>query len=396
MPRAVAIFYAAVGTGHRAAADALAEWCAREYPDARILCRDLLDYVPQWIRWSVTNSYLTMARRFPWFWGRLYLDTDTTSPKHPISAFWRDVHKSLSRTYLKNLLTELDTFDPDAVLVTHFFGMPALLDIWAHRTPIYFVGTDFASHSLQRDPRFDGWFVGSEESARQHRADNVPTPDVTVVDAGIPISAKYATPPGREEARERLGIEGDRVTVAIVGGGTGADALGEIADSMLDFTEWRVEVVCGDNKRMYEQLRDKYYPFKHISVHESVENIALYYAAADVAALKPGGLSLAEAAAVGAAILLIDPLPGLERHNADYVLERGAARRIYENRKAGEQIAELMATPDELARMRERARAMSRPCAARDILAFVMEKLDGADDAAAQAAAETKKDEATP
>ena len=79
---------------------------------------------------------------------------------------------------------------------------------------------------------------------------------------------------------------------------------------------------------------------------------------------------------MGCALLLLDPLPGQERYNCDYLLERGAARRVYENRRVGELIKELLESGEELERMRANARAIGRPFAARDILRVVMEELD--------------------
>jgi processive 1,2-diacylglycerol beta-glucosyltransferase len=376
MGRKIAVFYASVGTGHRSAAEALKEWCESEYPDSEVLCKDLLEYVPNWIKWSVTNSYLAMARSSPWAWARFYKSTDNPSRKDLFAAFWEDIHKSVSRMYVKHLVRDIDEFAPDAILVTHFFGMAAMLDRWSHSTPVYFVNTDYLSHRLQRDPRFDGWFVGSEESARQHRADSIPTSRLTVMDFGIPISKKYLSPPGREESRKKLGVESGAVMVLLAGGGIGAGALGEAADSMLDRTDWRVEVICGSNRKMMETLRDKYYPFKHISVRGFVDNICHYYSASDVIVLKPGGLSSAESLAAGAALLLLDPLPGQEQYNCDYLLERGAALRIFENRRTGERIKELLESGDSLERIRRRAKEISRPFAARDIISFVMNKIE--------------------
>lgn len=372
----VVVFYATVGTGHKAAAAALAEWCRAEYPASEVLCRDLLDYVPGWIRWCVTRTYLFMARRAPWMWGRLYAATDRAPRPGWRASFWDDLHRTVSRVYLRYLFEEVDAFDPDAILVTHFFGMSALLDRWEHRTPIFYVDTDYISHAQQRDPRFDGWFVASGESARQHRADGIPSPELTVKDCGIPIARAYSALPAKEAARRKLDIAESAVTILIAGGGIGAGALGAVADSMLERSQeegWHVEILCGSNRGLYDSLHGKYFPFRNVAVRKFVHNIHDYYAASDVIVLKPGGLSAAEATACGCAILLLDPLPGQEQYNCDYLLERGAARRIYETRRVGEQIAELLERPEELERLRANARALGRPQAAREILRAVAE-----------------------
>lgn len=371
----LAVFYASVGTGHRVAAESLCESCLADYPGSEVICRDLLDYVPRWVRWSVVNSYLTMARKSPGLWGGLYQLTDTPPSAGIASAFWNSIHKSVSEAFIKNLFAELDDFKPDALLMTHFFGMSTMMDNWDQRALVYFVNTDYISHILQRDPRLDGWFVASDEAVRQYRADSVPCPDSSVKNLGIPISGKYKTPPERAEARARLGIDDEKTMVLVVGGGIGAGALGVVADSMLDFTDWHVVLVCGNNHRMYESLRDKFYPFKHINVLGFVDNMLDFYAASDVVVIKPGGLSVSETLAMGSALLLLDPLPGQEQYNCDYLLERGAAMRIFENRRVGEQIKELISVPGELERLKTSAAATGRPNAASDIIKVVAEEI---------------------
>ncbi|MDR1915867.1 MAG: hypothetical protein LBQ58_04745 [Synergistaceae bacterium] len=379
MARRVAVFYASFGYGHKAAANALCEWCHALYPNSITLCRDLADYIPKLLKGSVSSSYFTMTRKTPWLWDRLYRDTDIVSKRRLASAFWNDIHKSLNKTYLRHLFSEIDKFDPHAVLSTHFFGMSSLLDKWEHRTPIYSVSTDYATHSLQRDPRFDGWFVGSAESARQHRADNIPTSDYAVMDFGIPVSRDYIASPTRSEARRMLEIEEDRPVVTVIGDRYGISKMDAIVESMMDFSGWKIEIICCDNTRTYEQMRDKYYPFRHITIRDSVPNIADFYAASDIVALNPNGVRIAEAATAGTAMLLLDPLPGLERYNCDYALENGAAKRVFENRRVGEQISELLESRETLERMRSNAIAMSRPEAGKHILSYVMERLDMAE-----------------
>jgi UDP-N-acetylglucosamine:LPS N-acetylglucosamine transferase len=157
-----------------------------------------------------------------------------------------------------------------------------------------------------------------------------------------------------------------------------------VIDSMMDFSEWRIEIICGGNISAYEHLRDKYHPFRHITVRDSVQNMADFYVASDVIATNPNGVRIAEAAAMGAAILLLDPLPGLERLNCDYALERGAARRVFDSRRTGERISELLDSDGALSLLRSNAKAMSRPEAGRRIILHVMDRLDAAEHQAAQ------------
>ena len=376
MTRRAAFLYASLGDGHKEAADALREWCHLLYPSSETICEDLMDFVPRLMRRSIVSAYNAMAQKSPWLWERLYRDTDANASIRLMSAFWNGIHRRLGKSYIRRLQEKLRNFMPHVVFTTHFFGMSALLDKWDHDTPIYFVGTDYLTHAMFRDPRFDGWFTGSEEAVRQYRADRVPTAEYAVKNFGIPISRDYLVPPKRDEARRALGVDDSAKVVSIMDSGGSSRLMDMVISSLIDLSDWEIFVLCRGGDRLFEDLRDKYFPFKHITVLGKVPNIADYYAASDIFILDPNGVQVAEASTAGAAMLFLDPSPGLGRCNCDYILERGAGRRIYEHREVGELLESLIGRHEELERMRYRARAMGRPHAAMDILTWAMEKAD--------------------
>lgn len=98
---------------------------------------------------------------------------------------------------------------------------------------------------------------------------------------------------------------------------------------------------------------------------------------ADLIITKPGGLTTAECLAMGLPMLLSAVIPGQEERNADYLIEQGAALKAFDQLTLRYRIGHLLAHPDQLADMRERARALGRPHAARAVLATVLENEGG-------------------
>lgn len=368
----VTIFYARLGTGHKAAAEALREWIAKEHPQIEVLCRDVFDYIPSWMSYIIAHSYLIMARSAPGVWGKLYRDTDKVCKWY---SLWNLIQEGVCRLYLPRLLKELRSFDPQLILATHFFGMVPLCRSKENSVPVFYVNTDFLSHTLQRSPFFHGWYVGSEQAVRQHRADGLST---CVHCMGIPVAPAYADLPSKEEARDRLELAQDRPVVLILGGGIGAGALERVADSFLDYPQIQLVVICGNHRRLRDKLKEKYYPFRQIHVEGFVDCMPEYYGSCDLAISKAGGLSLAEAISAGVPLLLMDPLPGQEQYNCDYLLENGAALRLYEHRRAGEYAAELLDNGEKMEVVRKNALSLGRPHAGRDITRDVIDRVGGA------------------
>jgi processive 1,2-diacylglycerol beta-glucosyltransferase len=92
-----------------------------------------------------------------------------------------------------------------------------------------------------------------------------------------------------------------------------------------------------------------------------------YMAAADLLIGKAGGLTTSEALARELPMVLVEPIPGQEERNADHLLEAGAAIRCNNLPAAAWKIATLVDQPEKLRAMKQAARAMAHPGAARVI-----------------------------
>jgi hypothetical protein len=84
---------------------------------------------------------------------------------------------------------------------------------------------------------------------------------------------------------------------------------------------------------------------------------------------KPGGLTVSEALARGVGLVLINPIPGQEQRNSDYLLEQGAAIKVNHLPTLGYKLTDLLRHPDQLSRLQANARRLAQPRAAFDILA---------------------------
>ena len=90
-------------------------------------------------------------------------------------------------------------------------------------------------------------------------------------------------------------------------------------------------------------------------------------AVADLVVSKPGGLTSSEALARGAAMAIVNPIPGQESRNSDYLLENGAAIKINNVATLPHKLTRLLEDPERLARLKENARRLGRPQAAFDV-----------------------------
>jgi processive 1,2-diacylglycerol beta-glucosyltransferase len=163
-----------------------------------------------------------------------------------------------------------------------------------------------------------------------------------------------------------------------MGGGAGVGKLDEVAAALMrlehDFQlivlAGRNEAALGRLKLQAEEQPGRLFPFGFTN------EVAKLMACSDLVITKPGGLTTSECLAMGLPMVVYAPIPGQEERNADYVLEQGAALKAVDLISLEYRVLQLIAEPERLARMRESARRLGRPQAARSVLDVVHAQLD--------------------
>ena len=126
--------------------------------------------------------------------------------------------------------------------------------------------------------------------------------------------------------------------------------------------------VTGKNAKAKEELSRLPVPPRHIAkVMGFTTEIDELMAAADLVVTKPGGLTTSETLARGAAMAVVNPIPGQESRNSDFLLENGAAVKINNLATLSCKLTPLLADPAKLATLKANAKKLGRPRAAFDV-----------------------------
>ncbi|SEV99030.1 glycosyltransferase [Luteibacter sp. 329MFSha] len=381
MTKRILLLSVSAGAGHVRAAEALeasVAALAAEGHDVEARHLDVMDYVPSSFRRIYADFYLRLITRHPQLWGMLYRITDDTRP----DAVTERMRRTIERVHTRRLRTAIAAFAPDAIVCTHF--LPAEMLARQKRkgridAPVWLQVTDFDLHRMWIIPGMAGYFAASPEIARRMAA--VGLPPERVHTTGIPIMPAFAQAHDRRALAASFGLDPDRPAYLVMGGGAGVGALDELAEALLtDSDGFQLVVLAGRNTAMLERLRtlaatrypDRLFP-QGFTPH--VERLM---ACCDLAVTKPGGLTTSECLAMGLPMIVNAPIPGQEERNADYLLEQGAAWKAIDAVALAWRIGQLRADPPRLAAMAERARAIGRPHAARDVIHTVIAHLDAA------------------
>jgi processive 1,2-diacylglycerol beta-glucosyltransferase len=229
------------------------------------------------------------------------------------------------------------------------------------------VTTDYDTHRLWVCEPAERYFVASAEGAAHLRHYGVAADRITMT--GIPIHPTFTRPLGREEARARFGLDPARPVVLQLAGGFGMGPVERIFEAILRLeVPLQIVVVAGRNPRVRRALGRIPVPGRHrVAIMGFSTEIDALLAAADIVVSKPGGLTTAEVLARGAVMAMVNPIPGQESRNSDYLLEHGAAVKIKSLPTLPHTLSTLLANTGRLERVRSKACALARPEAVYEI-----------------------------
>jgi len=209
-------------------------------------------------------------------------------------------------------------------------------------------------------------------------------PPEKVVSTGLPIRRSFldARRLSKEEARLSLGLDPHTPLVLIAGGGAGLGRVGAVATAIAKHlsqtrTEAQIAVIAGGNRALRRRLERRDWPIP-VTVLGLTSHMAELMAAADVLLTKAGPGTIAEAACLGVPTLLTGFVPGQEAENVGWAQRNGGAPFEPVPKRAALLVdAWLQPGNDDLARMSERMRSMSRPEAAAAIADVSLSLLEG-------------------
>jgi len=361
----VLILTASYGSGHNEAARALAVALAAQGAEPIVVDHFRACAPPLFDRLS-RATYLAVLRRAPAAWGLAYSLGDRMA-----SDSWMTFGASrMGGTRLEALLSQMA---PDAVVTVHAtpaLALAALARAGQQLPPHTTVITDFVAHSQWIARGIDRYCVAADEVGHELIARGIPRERVEVT--GVPVRPEFGSPFDAAEARRALGVTSDPVVLGMAGSWGSVGRLPDVAHALLR-CERRVQgiLVAGRDERLRETL-ERQFAATPLRVLGFVPEMARLMAAADLIVTKAGGMTLAEAMAAEAPLLLYGSLPGQEQRNERFASRAGVALAARSSRDLARLLERALAEPELLDHLRDSMRRVRRPEATRHIVDEVL------------------------
>lgn len=366
-PLRALIVSASFGSGHHQANDAMDRALRAAGTVLDVRHADFIEYMTPVERLFTLHIYDWWLRHAPGMYRTFYDWTDRESePKALTNVFtW------LGR---RGMLRDVREVRPE-VVVSSYPTPTALANTARMRLGVDFLNalvvTDYRVHHHWARPEAELLMVATDEAQEQMAQWKIPPESVVVT--GIPIAPIYRQLIGADQAELRVqhGLDPDLPLILLSGGGTGAyRALGRVLSELGSLgRRVQVLVLAGAQEQGVTQLGGA--TLHHLGF---TRNFPQLLAASDLVVGKAGGLTVAEATTLGVPLVIYEPIPGQEEHNADYLVRHGAALWVREIHQLRRTVLHAL-DASERARMSAGAMAVSKPDAAERVAAALLSKL---------------------
>lgn len=352
-----------LGAGHRRASEALERALRELRPGTTILTLNYIRFVHPLLDALSTSIYVNTVKVAPELYRGFYRVTKEIEP----DSLWQTLLNNLGHRRLLRLLHKVK---PGVILTT--FPTPAgVIGELKRRglvlSPLVTVITDNAVHTQWVNPWTDLYIVASDSVMEGLVLRGIPRERIAVT--GIPIDGRFAEEIPRRTLCTRYGLDPGVPTVLVLGSAYGmTHDVAELCHQLSRSGEHlQLLVVCGHDKWLYRRCLEAVRHGRNLTkVFGFVDTMHELMRVADLAVTKAGGLTMSEALACGLPLVVHKPIPGQEEENSRFLVSNGAALESRNVERTRDIVFHLLDHPEELAAMRERARALGHPNSAAD------------------------------
>lgn len=374
----ILIFYGSYGGGHLAAAKTIRTYLEENYKNQiEIEMIDCIEYINKVINKVSTEAYKELAKKAPWVWKQVY----TNSQHGALSRISTTTNKLMSLK-LNTLLQEVK---PDLIISTHPFStqMCAILkEKGKIDCRLATIMTDYHTHDqwLVAYKYVDYFFVANQQMKTDMIMKGINSQKIFVT--GIPVSERFLKKYNKDEICKELGLSPNKQTMLFFAGGE--FGLGRNSTYMTLkvlirlFKDLQVIAISGKNKKMNKKFNNLVKVTKsedRIKIFEFTDKIPEIMSISSAVITKAGGLTITESLVSGLPIAIINPIPGQEVENTQYLVDNGVAVWIKKDYSVARALKNLYKNQDLLKDMANKSKQMSKPNATSDMCKIMIEQL---------------------
>lgn len=280
---------------------------------------------------------------------------------------------------LKNLIKEKQ---PDIIISTHPFSsqMVSYLKRKGKVTAtLATILTDFASHEqwLVGHAHTEFFFVSNPNM--KNELQNYGVEEGKIYITGIPLSNKFFEKFDRDTTLSYFGLSPNQEVILFFGGGEfglGKERTIEILRSLItNVPNYQIVAISGKNEKMkqnFEHLVSELNVKNRVKILGFTNKVPELMSISSLVVTKPGGLTTTESLVSNLPMIIINPIPGQEEENAEFLESHGVGVWIKKNDDIDKKIIDLFNSKEKIYEMRENIKILANIHSTKTICKIIM------------------------
>ena len=340
----ILILTVTAGNGHNACAKGMKEKL-ESFPDTEVKVVDLIkSFSTPRAFWTVDSGYSLAVGHFLPLYNAFYEHYKKAKPENRFKC----MAQKTALPCTEGLLKEIYTYQPDVIYCTHFYAGIALTDLrLKYNLPckVFISNLDYVNSPFWEGCIGVDYFAIPNEDFIEECIEEGFKPE-QLLPMGLPVNEKFYFETDRKQAKRELGLDENTFTVlSMFGGGHWGGGLKIFEALTTAVTDRPIQIIMinGRNKKSYEKIEKMTFPenVKVINVGFT-DKMPTYMAAADLAINKLGGTSATEILNKQIPILVTTHLAAQERHNLNYLTEKGVVLPFKNKKQLQQQLLRLI------------------------------------------------------
>lgn len=373
----VLILSVTAGYGHHATAKAISDELANKGASVHTL--DVYAYVSSVVKTTIDKGYLFSSKHLQTLYRLIYQLAENGQKGYYSSDTAPSIINIVNALGASSFAKVIAGYNPDVIVCTHVFAAQMVDELKKrkklHDIMTFGIVTDYTLHPYwEIVPQIQ--YIVTASELLTYRCEKRGIHEDRVLPFGIPVHPKFNQTLSREDAVKQLGINPKLPTILMMGGSMGyADNLKNLQKILSLGFPLQILCVCGNNKKQFlqmEQFSAHYNGSCIIHSYGFVDNVDVMMSASDCIITKPGGLTISEALAKNLPMILVDPIPGHEERNAEFLTNNGTAMLITKSFSIDEAIYYLYKAPNRIESMRNTMKEIAHPDASQKLADYIL------------------------
>ena len=351
------------GQGHTSSAKAVEKYLNSRGVETFFL--DVYGFISPALCKAVSKAYLFAAGKIPRYYGKQYDYADMGKNG------WMEIVAEINNIIKYKFENYIKENKIDVVVAAHLFAAQILSEMKGRKgLKTLGIVTDYTLHPKWENTDLDYYIIADKSLIPLACRKGIEKD--RLLPLGIPVDMKFSEKKDKAEAKAELGFDVDKPLVFVMMGSMGYgnifSLIREIDKTQVDCN---VAVCCGNNKRA-RALIDRASLKKRFKTYGFISNVDRLMDAADCIVTEPGGLSVTESLCKQLPMVFVDPIPGQEYRNVEFLVNNGAGLYTTKSFTVEDALNIYFNDTERKSELENAAKRLSKPDAAKNIGDFIL------------------------